>query len=154
LRGSVTRNRVTIEGLAFEREGFAEEEDGRRELPPPPVRELPREEPRREVPRELPRETPRELPREVRAFSPVGRWVVQNTNGRIDPSIRFTFTEDHRFSFKGMGGTSSGTYELLDDRISLRYQEVDGERVEFPYNGKAYISGEGFRIDNFRYVRE
>ena len=53
-----------------------------------------------------------------------------------------------------MGGTSSGTYELLDDRISLRYQEVDGERVEFPYNGKAYISGEGFRIDNFRYVRE
>ncbi len=157
LRGSVTRNRVTIEGLSFEREGFGEEEVTRREVPP--VRELPRQEPRRELPpleiprRELPREAPRDLDR-GRSFSATGKWVVQNSNGRIDPSIRFTFSSNGRFSFTGMGSTSSGTYELLNDRISLRYQEVDGQRVEFPYNGKAYIQGDGFRIDNFHYVRE
>jgi hypothetical protein len=155
LRGNVSRNRVTIEGLAFEREGFAEdvEVETRRE---PPVRELPRQEPvRREIPREIPRETPREVERpQPRAFSAVGRWIVQNSNGRVDPSIHFTFTQDGRFSFSGMGGTSSGTYEVIEDRISLRYQEVDGQKVEFPYNGRAYVTGDGFRIDNFRYVRD
>lgn len=158
LRGSVARNAVTIEGLTFERDGF-EELDNRRDNAP--ARELPRQEPPivRKDPPVVRQEPPvfreeRNEPIARREFSAVGTWIVQNSNGRVDPSIHFTFTRDGRFSFSGMGGTSSGTYAVEDDRILLRYQEVDGQRVEFPYSGKAYLSGEGFRIDNFRYVRE
>jgi hypothetical protein len=155
LRGSVARGAVTIEGLTFEREGFGEDELDNRRVEPP-VREIPRQDPPiREIPRQEPPVFREETPRDVRRdFAAVGTWVVQNSNGRVDPSIHFSFTRDGHFSFSGMGGTSSGTYEVAGDRILLRYQEVDGQRVEFPYSGKAYIAGEGFRIDNFRYVRE
>jgi hypothetical protein len=83
-----------------------------------------------------------------------GTWVVTR-NGQEDRSIRFSFKDDGTFKFAGMGGTSSGRYELDGNYVHLEYMEVDGQPAEFPMRGRAYLSSDRstLRIDNYRYMR-
>jgi hypothetical protein len=83
----------------------------------------------------------------------IGTWVVRQPNGTVDVQSKFTFTNKGTFRYKGLGGTSSGTYEVDEGCIYLTYMEVDGERVENPFKGRAFRVGEGFKIDKYRFVR-
>lgn len=83
----------------------------------------------------------------------VGTWVVRQANGSVDTQSKFTFTEKGTFRYKGLGGSSSGTYEVDEGCIYLTYMEVDGERVENPFKGRAFRFDDGFRIDRYRFVR-
>ena len=64
-----------------------------------------------------------------------GDWIIVNNRGTTDGSIRMSFREDGTFRFKGMGGTSSGRYEVRGNYVHLDYMEVDGARAEFPMRG-------------------
>jgi hypothetical protein len=85
-----------------------------------------------------------------------GDWHVITASGREDRSIHFTFKEDGTFSFKGMGGSSRGRYEVDGNSIYLEYKEVDGERVNFDRRGRAVLTRDrgAFRIDNYWYERD
>jgi hypothetical protein len=88
------------------------------------------------------------------AYCPmVGTWVVRQANGFVDTQSKFTFSEKGTFRYKGLGGTSSGTYEVDEGCIYLTYKEVDGERVAEPFRGRAFRVADGFRIDRYRFVR-
>ncbi len=83
----------------------------------------------------------------------IGTWVVRQANGSVDNHSKFTFTDKGTFRYRGLGGTSSGTYEVDEGCVYLTYMEVDSEKVAQPFKGRALRFSEGFKIDHYRFIR-
>jgi hypothetical protein len=86
----------------------------------------------------------------------VGTWTLRNY-GNEDISTRFTFSPNGTFRYKGLGGTSAGTYEVSDSGIELVYCEIDGTPVEGGTRMRKFLPARehrnAFMVDTYRYEK-
>lgn len=86
----------------------------------------------------------------------VGTWTLRNY-GNEDTTTRFTFANNGTFRYKGLGGTSAGTYTLTGNGIELCYNEIDGEAVDRGTRMRKYLpvrgGGSAFMVDTYRYEK-
>ncbi|AIE87142.1 hypothetical protein [Fimbriimonas ginsengisoli] len=86
----------------------------------------------------------------------VGTWTLHR-NGAEDSTTRFSFTSNGTFRYKGLGGTSAGTFTVSDTGIDLFYSEIDGEPVDQGVKMHKTLplleEKAAFMVDTYRYEK-
>lgn len=85
----------------------------------------------------------------------IGTWFLLDSEERFVRTTKIVFSPSGTFLFQGSAWKSTGTYQAIDDRVTLTWGAVDGQPVDPPGSMvKTLPIAENytrFQLDRFRY---